>query len=92
MNTILTFEHEVISERARRIWELAGKPEGRDTELWLQAENELRASSAEANDIEQEKKSDRLRSNKHPVEKAPHSTDYAPTGVTTDALHHRRSK
>lgn len=88
MKTTLTLEHEVISQRAHQIWELAGKPEGRDTELWLQAENELRASASEAYDIAQEIESDRLRFNQHPAEKALHSTSYAPAGVTTDALHH----
>jgi hypothetical protein len=30
-----------IAERARQLWEEAGRPEGRDMEYWLQAEEEL---------------------------------------------------
>jgi hypothetical protein len=30
-----------ITERARQLWEEAGRPEGRDMEYWLQAEEEL---------------------------------------------------
>jgi hypothetical protein len=30
-----------ITERARQLWEKDGRPEGRDTEYWLKAENEL---------------------------------------------------
>jgi Protein of unknown function (DUF2934) len=30
-----------ITERARQLWEEDGRPEGRDMEYWLQAENEL---------------------------------------------------
>ena len=37
--------HEVISKRAREIWEREGCPEGRDKEHWLQAEAELRNES-----------------------------------------------
>ncbi len=91
MKTTKTFDHEAISQRAHQIWELAGKPEGRDTELWLQAETELRASHSESHDS-QETKLDRRHFEKYPAEKPAHSTDYAPSGVTTDALHHRRSK
>ena len=35
-------KHE-IRTRAREIWEQAGRPEGRDVELWVQAEAEIRA-------------------------------------------------
>lgn len=31
-----------IRERAHRLWEQAGKPEGRDEEFWQAAEQELR--------------------------------------------------
>lgn len=31
-----------ISARARRIWEQAGRPEGKDLDHWLRAERELR--------------------------------------------------
>jgi DUF2934 family protein len=30
-----------ITERARQLWEQAGRPEGRDMEYWLMAEEEL---------------------------------------------------
>ena len=34
--------HEEISQRAQEIWIQAGRPEGRDLEHWIQAENWLR--------------------------------------------------
>lgn len=34
--------HDQIADRARAIWEQSGHPEGRDLEVWLQAERELR--------------------------------------------------
>jgi Protein of unknown function (DUF2934) len=33
---------EEIRARAHRLWEQAGKPEGRDQEFWYQAEQELK--------------------------------------------------
>ena len=33
---------EVISARAFKLWENAGRPTGRDTEFWLQAESQLK--------------------------------------------------
>lgn len=33
--------HEQVAQRAYRIWEEAGRPEGRDVEHWLSAESEL---------------------------------------------------
>jgi len=33
--------HRNIAERARRLWENYGRPEGRDVEIWLEAENQL---------------------------------------------------
>jgi hypothetical protein len=33
--------YDNISKRAYELWEKAGKPSGRDTEYWLQAENEV---------------------------------------------------
>lgn len=32
---------ESISQRARELWERYGHPEGRDTEIWLEAERQL---------------------------------------------------
>ena len=34
-----------ISEGACRIWEAAGRPEGRDLEFWYQAEQRIRADT-----------------------------------------------
>ena len=34
--------HAQISDRARAIWEQAGRPSERDFDIWLQAERELR--------------------------------------------------
>jgi hypothetical protein len=36
------FTHEEIADRAKRLWENRGRPEGRDEEIWLEAERELR--------------------------------------------------
>src|ERR1700749_3264041 len=33
---------DLIPTRAHRLWELAGKPEGRDDEFWHEAERELK--------------------------------------------------
>ncbi|KQT46959.1 hypothetical protein ASG47_10145 [Devosia sp. Leaf420] len=38
-----------IRERARWLWKQAGKPEGRDVEFWLDAENSLRAEGSDGN-------------------------------------------
>jgi len=35
--------HGEIAERARQIWEAEGNPTGRDTEIWLNAEQQLSA-------------------------------------------------
>ncbi len=37
---------EDVSRRAFEIWERSGRPAGHDLENWLQAESELRGSSA----------------------------------------------
>jgi hypothetical protein len=33
--------HDQITERARKLWEDYGCPEGRDEEIWLEAERQL---------------------------------------------------
>jgi hypothetical protein len=33
--------HEEVRDRAHKIWEKSGRPEGQDAEHWLQAEKEL---------------------------------------------------
>jgi hypothetical protein len=37
----MTTEFDDVAKRAFEIWEREGRPEGRDMEHWLQAENEL---------------------------------------------------
>ncbi|HZP58756.1 MAG TPA: DUF2934 domain-containing protein [Opitutaceae bacterium] len=36
---------EEISQLARELWERSGRPSGRDTEIWLEAEQQLIAAS-----------------------------------------------
>jgi len=38
--------HEEISRRAQELWESYGRPVGRDEEIWLEAERNLRASAS----------------------------------------------
>jgi len=38
--------HDEISTRARALWEAKGRPAGRDEEIWLEAEAQLRKGSA----------------------------------------------
>lgn len=40
--TVMIITYEKISKRAYKIWENEGKPSGRDSQHWLQAEAELR--------------------------------------------------
>jgi hypothetical protein len=35
--------NKMVSERAYYIWESMGKPEGKDMEIWVKAEKELRS-------------------------------------------------
>lgn len=37
---------DLIRSRAHALWELAGKPEGREDEFWREAERELSADPA----------------------------------------------
>jgi DUF2934 family protein len=87
MNPIATVTHETISRRAHHLWEQAGRPEGSGVDFWLQAERELIQG-------EEQKPGAHSRpaepTQKHVVQTAPHSTPYAPKGVTTDSLHHQR--
>ncbi len=41
---------EQIRSHAYRLWEKAGRPEGRDDEFWLEAERELRAEGETSDD------------------------------------------
>lgn len=42
------WHEERVRERAHAIWEAAGRPEGKDTEHWLQAEAEIAREDQEA--------------------------------------------
>jgi hypothetical protein len=35
--------NEMIRDRAYYLWEAKGRPEGKDMEIWIQAEREIRA-------------------------------------------------
>jgi hypothetical protein len=39
--------HEDVAQRAHQLWQDSGCPGGRDTEIWLEAERQLTAGSAE---------------------------------------------
>lgn len=41
LDTFTPPSHEDISRRARELWERHGRPEGRDQEIWLEAERQL---------------------------------------------------
>jgi hypothetical protein len=88
MNSTASVTHEKISQRAHQLWEQAGRPAGSEVDHWLRAERELQQ--------DQGKKDSRNGSveppPKHVVSQAPHSAPYAPTGVTTDSLHHQRKR
>jgi hypothetical protein len=87
MNSTASVTHEKISLRAHQIWEQSGCPAGSEVDHWLRAERELQ---------DQGKKDSRNGAvepaPKHVVQKTPHSTPYAPAGVTTDSLHHQRKR
>jgi hypothetical protein len=40
--------HETVAQRAQEIWQSYGRPEGRDTEIWLEAERQLAGGSESA--------------------------------------------
>jgi len=39
--------HDQITTRAKEIWEKYGRPEGRDEEIWLEAERQLAGGSSQ---------------------------------------------
>lgn len=41
--------HQEITQRAREIWEQSGSPDGRDTDIWLEAERQLSLGTEESN-------------------------------------------
>lgn len=42
-SSVQNISHEAISQRAEEIWRKYGSPEGRDEEIWLEAEGQLRS-------------------------------------------------
>jgi hypothetical protein len=46
----MTDRQEQIRRRAHELWEQSGRPEGRETEFWLQAERELAEDRTDRND------------------------------------------
>ena len=40
--------HEVVSRRARELWEKQGCPHGRDEDIWLEAERSLQLEASAA--------------------------------------------
>ena len=95
MNPSPSIRYEDTSRRAYQIWEVTGKPDGQDTEHWLQAERELHEEHAKTHEanvargkaVEPPAVAKQV---PHVPDRAPHSTNYAHPGVTTDSLHHRR--
>ena len=45
--TVTPASHEDISQRARELWEGYGRPEGRDEQIWLEAESQLAGVKAQ---------------------------------------------
>ncbi|MCJ9732792.1 DUF2934 domain-containing protein [Bradyrhizobium sp. PRIMUS42] len=41
--------NDQIRNRAHQLWELAGRPEGREQEFWCEAERELSKSDSQIN-------------------------------------------
>jgi hypothetical protein len=92
MNSTSSISHENISRRAYQIWEQDGQLDGNETEYWLRAECELHSEHEKtdsADGARAESAAPRAIANRI-SKKAPHSTDYAHPGVTTDSLHHHR--
>jgi hypothetical protein len=44
--------HEAISDRACKLWQAAGSPEGKDMDFWLRAEKELKSESASSDHLD----------------------------------------
>ncbi|MGY4155578.1 hypothetical protein ACVINW_001420 [Bradyrhizobium sp. USDA 4461] len=49
-----------VRQRAHELWELAGRPEGREQEFWYEAERELKSKTSSSRDpsINADEKSD----------------------------------
>jgi hypothetical protein len=39
-------KEDQIRQRAHQLWELAGRPEGREQEFWFEAEREIKKDTA----------------------------------------------
>jgi len=93
MTSTPSVTHSEIAQRAHQIWQQAGQPDGNDSAHWLQAERELQAQNEKSAGAEVDRgKSAVSHAARHLPEKAPHSTNYAHPGVTTDSLHHQRNR
>jgi Protein of unknown function (DUF2934) len=95
MSSHPVISHESIARRAHCLWEEAGRPHGQETAHWLQAEHELRlAERGPDGEAGRGKAAEPPAAAKHGhvPEKTPHSTAYAPPGVTADSLHHHRNR
>jgi hypothetical protein len=46
-----TPSHDAIADRARKLWQADGSPEGQDLAFWLRAESELREESHKTDDL-----------------------------------------
>jgi hypothetical protein len=94
MNSTSSVSHEKISRRAFQIWEETGRRDGDETAHWLRAESELRAEHGKTGGVERArgKSVEPTSAGKRAGEKARHSTDYAHPGVTTDSVHHLRTR
>jgi hypothetical protein len=94
MNPIPSISHAAIAQRAHQIWQQAGQPDGHDSAHWHQAEQELHAQHAKeagANGA-RGKSAIPAPTAKHSPDKSAHSAKYDHPGVTTDSLHHQRSR
>lgn len=46
-----TPSHDAVADRARKLWQAAGSPEGQDLAFWLRAENELHEESNKTDNL-----------------------------------------
>jgi hypothetical protein len=44
----MSAEQEIIKDKAYRLWQDAGSPDGRDQEFWFQAEAEVKSAKPKA--------------------------------------------
>jgi hypothetical protein len=48
----ITHSHDAISDRAGKLWQAAGSPEGKDMDFWLRAEKELKSEAASSDNLD----------------------------------------